>query len=114
MEKHDLEFALDALSSKKRELSEAVKEAISEGPEAAYAYATYHELSSEELAALEKARGETAALRHLANAAQMIDRNPNLMQLRILQAFGQQSGNTLVLGVPPAAHIVPLKGADAE
>jgi regulator of protease activity HflC (stomatin/prohibitin superfamily) len=68
----------------------------------------------EGLAALEKARGETAALRHLANAAQMIDRNPNLMQLRILQAFGQQSGNTLVLGVPPAAAIVPIPGANGE
>jgi regulator of protease activity HflC (stomatin/prohibitin superfamily) len=67
----------------------------------------------EGLAALERARGETAALRHLANAAQMIDRNPNLMQLRILQAFGQQSGNTLVLGVPPAT-VVPVKSVDAE
>jgi regulator of protease activity HflC (stomatin/prohibitin superfamily) len=68
----------------------------------------------EGLAALEKARGETAALRHLANAAQLIDRNPNLMQLRILQAFGQQSGNTLVLGVPPAAQIVPVQSGNAE
>ena len=68
----------------------------------------------EGLAALEKARGETAALRHLANAAQMIDRNPNLMQLRMLQAFGQQSGNTLVLGVPPAVQVVPVKEADGE
>lgn len=68
----------------------------------------------EGLAALEKARGETAALRHLANAAQMIDRNPSLMQLRILQAFGQHSGNTLVLGVPPTAPIVPVAGANGE
>jgi len=30
----------------------------------------------EGLAALEKARGETAALRNLANAAAMIERNP--------------------------------------
>ena len=67
----------------------------------------------EGLAALEKARGETAALRNLANAAQMIERSPGLLQLRMLQAFGQQSGNTLVLGVP-AAGVVPVKGADAE
>ncbi len=33
----------------------------------------------EGLAALEKARGETAALRHLANAARMINGNPSLM-----------------------------------
>ena len=74
----------------------------------------------EGLAALEKARGETAALRHLANAAQMVERNPSLMQLRVLQAFGQNSGNTLVLGVPPAAGVipavpaVPAKPADSE
>jgi regulator of protease activity HflC (stomatin/prohibitin superfamily) len=67
----------------------------------------------EGLAALEKARGETAALRHLANAAQMLDRNPALMQLRTLQAFGQHSGNTLVLGVP-APVVVPVKPADGE
>jgi hypothetical protein len=38
-------------------------------------------------AALEKARGKTAALRSLANAARMMDDNPNLLQLRALQAF---------------------------
>ena len=68
----------------------------------------------EGLAALEKARGETAALRHLANAAQMLDRNPALMQLRTLQAFGQHSGNTLVLGVPPTTAIVPVKDGNGE
>jgi regulator of protease activity HflC (stomatin/prohibitin superfamily) len=72
----------------------------------------------EGLAALEKARGETAALRNLANAAQMIERNPSLLQLRILQTFGQQSGNTLVLGVPagvvPAGGVIPVKGTAAE
>ena len=67
----------------------------------------------EGLAALEKARGETAALRNLANAAQLLERNPSLMQLRILQAFGQQSGNTLVLGVPPVPGVVPGKGGGA-
>ena len=34
------------------------------------------------LAALEKARGETAALRNLANAAKMVQDNPALLQLR--------------------------------
>src|SRR5206468_12805124 len=37
------------------------------------------------LAALEKARGETAALRSLANAARMVEANPALLQLRLLQ-----------------------------
>lgn len=64
----------------------------------------------EGLAALEKARGETAALRNLANAAQMVERNPHLMQLRLLQVLGEQSGNTVVLGVasPPAGVAGPI------
>jgi regulator of protease activity HflC (stomatin/prohibitin superfamily) len=63
----------------------------------------------EGLAALEKARGESAALRNLANAAKMLDGNPNLMQLRLLQAIGQSSGNTLVLGMPDHSTAVPIK-----
>jgi regulator of protease activity HflC (stomatin/prohibitin superfamily) len=52
----------------------------------------------EGLAALEKARGEMASLRSLANAAKMLDGNPSLYQLRLLQALGQGTGNTLVIG----------------
>jgi regulator of protease activity HflC (stomatin/prohibitin superfamily) len=63
----------------------------------------------EGLAALEKARGETAALRNLANAAALIERSPSLMQLRALQVLGQQPGNTLVLGMQQGAPIVPLR-----
>jgi regulator of protease activity HflC (stomatin/prohibitin superfamily) len=62
----------------------------------------------EGLAALEKARGETAALRNLANAAKMIEGNPNLMQLRLVQALGQASGNTLILGMPSQVTPVPV------
>jgi regulator of protease activity HflC (stomatin/prohibitin superfamily) len=54
-------------------------------------------------AALERARGETAALRNLANAARIMDDNPNLLQLRALQALADSSGNTLVLGLPNSA-----------
>jgi regulator of protease activity HflC (stomatin/prohibitin superfamily) len=57
-------------------------------------------------AALERARGETAALRSLANAARMMDDNPNLLQLRALQAFADSGGNTLVLGLPNGS--IPL------
>jgi len=67
------------------------------------------------LAALEKARGETAALRKLANAAKMIEGNPNLMQLRLVQAIGEASGNTLILGMPSQSIPVPIpkaKGAE--
>ena len=59
----------------------------------------------EGLAALEKARGESAALRNLANAARLLESNPSLMQLRTLQAVTAQPGNTVVLGVqqtPPS------------
>lgn len=59
-------------------------------------------------AALEGARGETAALRNLANAAKMIEDNPALMNLRLLQSFGgSASGNTLVFGMPP--NLAPLE-----
>jgi regulator of protease activity HflC (stomatin/prohibitin superfamily) len=64
----------------------------------------------EGLAALEKARGETAALRNLANAAGMIERNPSLMQLRALQRLAEQPGNTLVLGMQAASGMpIPLR-----
>jgi regulator of protease activity HflC (stomatin/prohibitin superfamily) len=61
-------------------------------------------------AALEKARGETAALRSLANAARMMDDNPNLLQLRALQALENSSGNTIVLGVANGAIPVLKRG----
>lgn len=59
-------------------------------------FAQVVQAQKEALAILEKARGETAALRHLANAAQMVKDNPILMQLRMLQS----SGNTIVWGMP--------------
>lgn len=55
-------------------------------------------------AALERARGETAALRNLANAAKMMEDNPMLLNLRVLQSLsagaGGGPGHTVVLGVP--------------
>lgn len=53
-------------------------------------------------AALERARGETAALRSLANAGRMLEDNPGLVQLRVLQQLGATSGNTIMLGMPSA------------
>lgn len=58
-------------------------------------------------AALEKARGETAALRNLANAARLVEDSPSLLSLRALQQMGETTGNTLVLGVPSSMSIVP-------
>jgi hypothetical protein len=65
-------------------------------------------------AALEKARGETAALRNLANAARLVEGNPALMQLRALQQLGGSPGNTLILGMPADSSPVPVKGQVVE
>jgi regulator of protease activity HflC (stomatin/prohibitin superfamily) len=48
-------------------------------------------------AALERVRGETAALRNLANAGRLVEENPGLLQLRMLQQLGGSSGNTVML-----------------
>lgn len=62
------------------------------------AYAQVLLARQEGAAALEKARGETAALRNLANAAQMLENNPALYQLRLLQSLTEVKGSTLVIG----------------
>jgi regulator of protease activity HflC (stomatin/prohibitin superfamily) len=63
----------------------------------------------EGLAALERARGETASLRSLANAARSVAQNPGLLQLRLLQEVSRSSGNTIVLGLPPSSTPLPLR-----
>jgi hypothetical protein len=57
----------------------------------------------------EHARGESASLRNLANAARVLEGNPALMNLRLMQSLtaAQNAGNTLVVGVP--GGFVPLK-----
>jgi regulator of protease activity HflC (stomatin/prohibitin superfamily) len=65
-------------------------------------------------AALEKARGETAALRNLANAARLMEGNPSLLQLRLLQQMGVSGGNTIVVGLPGSATPLPLRPAEGE
>ncbi|MFN0059526.1 MAG: slipin family protein [Planctomycetota bacterium] len=52
----------------------------------------------EGLAQLERARGETAALRCLVNAAQLVDKHPAILQLRQLQVFSDSGQHSLVLG----------------
>ncbi|WP_414475019.1 SPFH domain-containing protein [Microvirga sp. M2] len=67
----------------------------------------------EGLATLERARGEHAALRSLANAARMLKGNPELMNLRVLQSLSVTNGKrspTLVLG---QGALLPI-GNDAE
>jgi len=83
------------------------------------AFADVLKAKQEGQAALERARGESASLRNLANAARVLEGNPALMNLRLMQSLtaAQNAGNTLVLGMP--GGFVPLKQqakppADAE
>ena len=66
----------------------------------------------EGLAALERARGEHAALRSLANAARMLKDNPDLMNLRLLQAVGAAGkGATIMVG---EGALTPVKRPSGE
>lgn len=78
------------------------------------AFAEVLKAKQEGQAALERARGESAALRNLANAARVLEGNPALMNLRLMQSLSsaQTAGSTLVLGVP--GGFVPLKNGKAK
>lgn len=54
-------------------------------------------VKKEALISLEKARGEMATLRSLANAAKMIENNPELMKLRLIQTIESSQGNTFII-----------------
>src|SRR5437762_4403967 len=77
------------------------------------AFADVLKAKQEGQAALERARGESAALRNLANAARVLEGNPALMNLRLMQSLSaaQNAGNTLVMGIP--GGFVPLKNGKA-
>jgi regulator of protease activity HflC (stomatin/prohibitin superfamily) len=62
-------------------------------------------------AALERARGETAVLRHLANTARLLEGNPALVTLRTLDAAAQGRG-TIVVGMP--SGVLPVSGTSPE
>ena len=76
-----LGLALDALTIKDIMFPGPLKESFSQVARA----------KQEGLAALEKARGETAALRKLANAAKLVESNPELYRLRVLQSITDSS-----------------------
>ncbi|WP_420175425.1 slipin family protein [Luteococcus sp. OSA5] len=57
-------------------------------------------------AKLEEARAETAALRSLANAAKLLEANPALARLRMVEAA--HYGSTLVVGDLDARHATPM------
>ena len=62
-------------------------------------------------AALERARGETAVLRHLANTARLLEGNPALVTLRTLDAAAHGRG-TIVVGMP--SGVLPIHGSPSE
>lgn len=120
---------IDEVMSQRQDLSKRILEEV--GPKAAVigvevveagirdlgvsgeikrAYGQLLVAQKEAQAALERARGETAALRNLANAAKMMDSNPNLLQLRWIHALGQAKGATIVLspsGMVPSTIASP-------
>ncbi len=61
---------------------------------------------AEGLAALERARSESASLRSLTNAAKLVAAEPALLQLRTLQEVGRSTGHTVVLGALPGLSLV--------
>lgn len=63
----------------------------------------------EGLAALEKARGEAAALRSLANAASLVESRPAILTLRLLQVLGTENGNSVVLNLG-GGEVLPVRG----
>jgi regulator of protease activity HflC (stomatin/prohibitin superfamily) len=84
------------------------------------AYADLWKAQMEGLAALERARGEQASLRALANAARMLKGNPELMNLRVLQALQAKPGQappSVILGnapglMPVSTTPAPMEGTD--
>ena len=107
---------LDALVIDRAALAEAVAARVEAGvpgcalsavqvmavtlpPEVRRLFTDVERAKRESEAALERARGEHAALRALANAARLLKGNPELMNLRVLQAVGAgPKPATLVLG----------------
>ena len=69
----------------------------------------------EAAASLERARGEQASLRALANAARLLKGNPELMNLRVLQALSSAPGKTApTIILSGGAGIVPVPTASGE
>lgn len=92
--------------------------------EAKRAYADIFRAKKEGEAALERARGETAALRNLANGARMLKDNPQLFNLRLLQTLNSPTGKaativvntsgTSLLPIPAADDVPPAAGQQTD
>lgn len=96
----DLAPVLEALGLRLREV------AVRDFMLAADVRRSFHEVlkaRKEGEAALERTRGETAALRNLNNATRLLRDNPELLTLRTLQALERSQGNAFRLPEWPAA-----------
>jgi regulator of protease activity HflC (stomatin/prohibitin superfamily) len=82
-------------------------------PELRRVYSEVQRAKLESLAALERARGEQAALRSLANSARMLKGNPELMNLRVLQALSAPGsrGESMLVMSPTGLVPVPANAA---
>ena len=63
-------------------------------------------------AALERSHAEQAALRSLANAARSLRNNPELHNLRLLQALSEAKSITVVLGASGGLYALQKSGPD--
>ncbi len=72
------------------------------------AYSGVLEAQKEAQKNLEKARGEQAVLRSLANSAKMYDEMPALLQARVIQALGT-GNNSIVFGADDKVNIAKKK-----
>lgn len=87
------------------EVDKLLLTAVTMPPEIRKMFTEVERTRREGLAALERARGETATLRALANAARALSGNPQLAHLRTLQAMESAKGaKTFVLGADLPAH----------
>lgn len=59
-------------------------------------------------ASLEKARGETAVMRKMANNAEMLKKHPGILQLRLMSAMEKSYGNTFIVGLSPDGKLIPI------
>ena len=83
------------------------------GSELKTVYTAVLRARKEALAELEKARGEAAALRTMANASRAFESHPALLQMRYLQTLEGiaqgAKGNTIVLGKPEDLLLAQVK-----
>ena len=87
---------------------------ISLPPETRRMFTDVERARMEGQAALERARAEQAALRVLANAGRLVNDNPALANLRLLQAIESSKGPTTIVFGNPAAPLGGLGGSPAS